>query len=149
MAKAYWVATYRSVSNPDALAAYAKLAGPAIAAAGGRALARGLPEPFAKRTVEGDLGIRFNASHILKTAGLEMLQVHSRIGGEDSGDVALADHVDVLSQKVETVPSDDQGHRVDRALARTAVEIATARHAGRACGARTRTAARRRGRRER
>lgn len=43
MAKAYWVATYRSVSNPDALAAYAKLSGPAIAAAGGRILARGLP----------------------------------------------------------------------------------------------------------
>ncbi|HEV8029670.1 MAG TPA: DUF1330 domain-containing protein [Stellaceae bacterium] len=41
MAKAYWVATYRSVSNPDALAAYAKLAGPAILAAGGRFLARG------------------------------------------------------------------------------------------------------------
>jgi uncharacterized protein (DUF1330 family) len=41
MAKAYWVATYRSVSNPDALAEYAKLAGPAIAAAGGRFLARG------------------------------------------------------------------------------------------------------------
>ncbi len=40
MAKAYWVATYRSISNPDALAAYAKLAGPAIAAAGGRVLAR-------------------------------------------------------------------------------------------------------------
>jgi uncharacterized protein (DUF1330 family) len=43
MAKAYWVATYRSISNPDALAAYAKLAGPAIAAGGGRMLARGLP----------------------------------------------------------------------------------------------------------
>jgi uncharacterized protein (DUF1330 family) len=41
MAKAYWVATYRSISNPDALAAYAKLAGPAIQAAGGRFLARG------------------------------------------------------------------------------------------------------------
>src|ERR1700752_2644033 len=41
MAKAYWVATYRSISNPEALAAYAKLAGPAIAAAGGRFLARG------------------------------------------------------------------------------------------------------------
>ena len=41
MAKAYWVACYRSISNPDALAAYAKLAGPAIAAAGGRFLARG------------------------------------------------------------------------------------------------------------
>ena len=41
MAKAYWVATYRSISNPEALAAYAKLAGPAIQAAGGRFLARG------------------------------------------------------------------------------------------------------------
>jgi uncharacterized protein (DUF1330 family) len=40
MAKAYWVATYKSISNPDALAAYAKLAGPAIQAAGGRFLAR-------------------------------------------------------------------------------------------------------------
>ena len=43
MTKAYWVATYRSVSNPDALAAYAALAGPAITAAGGRILARGMP----------------------------------------------------------------------------------------------------------
>jgi uncharacterized protein (DUF1330 family) len=43
MANAYWVACYRSISNPDALAAYAKLAGPAIQAAGGRFLARGNP----------------------------------------------------------------------------------------------------------
>jgi uncharacterized protein (DUF1330 family) len=41
MPKGYWVACYRSISNPDALAAYAKLAAPAIAAAGGRFLARG------------------------------------------------------------------------------------------------------------
>jgi uncharacterized protein (DUF1330 family) len=41
MAKGYWIATYFSVSNPEALAEYAKLAGPAIAAAGGRFLARG------------------------------------------------------------------------------------------------------------
>ena len=41
MAKGYWVATYRSISNPDGVAAYAKLAGPAIEAAGGHFLARG------------------------------------------------------------------------------------------------------------
>jgi uncharacterized protein (DUF1330 family) len=41
MAKAYWVATYRSISDPNALAEYAKIAGPAIAAAGGRPLVRG------------------------------------------------------------------------------------------------------------
>ena len=41
MAKAYWIAFYRAVHDPEALAAYAKLAGPAILAAGGRFLARG------------------------------------------------------------------------------------------------------------
>lgn len=43
MAKAYWIATYNSIKNPDKLAAYAKLAGPAIEAAGGKFLARGNP----------------------------------------------------------------------------------------------------------
>jgi len=43
MAKAYWVTTYKSISNPDALAAYAKLAGPAVAASGGKFLIRGMP----------------------------------------------------------------------------------------------------------
>jgi uncharacterized protein (DUF1330 family) len=43
MAKAYMVTTYRSISKPDAIAAYAKLAGPAIAAAGGKFLVRGTP----------------------------------------------------------------------------------------------------------
>ena len=43
MAKAYMITTYRSIKNPEALAAYAKLAGPAIAAAGGKFLVRGTP----------------------------------------------------------------------------------------------------------
>jgi uncharacterized protein (DUF1330 family) len=41
MAKGYWITFYRSVSNPSALAQYAKLAGAAIQAGGGRFLARG------------------------------------------------------------------------------------------------------------
>ncbi|HKE45423.1 MAG TPA: DUF1330 domain-containing protein [Steroidobacteraceae bacterium] len=43
MAKAYWIAAYRSIRDEQALAAYAKLAGPALQAAGGRFLARGMP----------------------------------------------------------------------------------------------------------
>jgi len=43
MAKAYWITCYRSIKNPDALAAYAKLAAPAIQAAGGKFLVRGTP----------------------------------------------------------------------------------------------------------
>ncbi len=43
MAKAYWISAYRSIRDEVALAAYAKLAGPALQAAGGRFLARGMP----------------------------------------------------------------------------------------------------------
>jgi len=43
MPKAYWVVTYRSVKNPDAWQAYAKLAAPAIQSAGGRFLIRNKP----------------------------------------------------------------------------------------------------------
>ena len=41
MPKAYIVSCYLEVRNPDALAAYAELAGPAIEANSGRVLARG------------------------------------------------------------------------------------------------------------
>ena len=41
MAKAYWISLYHAVHDPEKLAAYAKLAGPAIQGAGGKFLARG------------------------------------------------------------------------------------------------------------
>ena len=41
MAKGYWIAFYRAVHDQERLTAYAKLAAPAIAAAGGKFLARG------------------------------------------------------------------------------------------------------------
>ena len=40
MARAYWISCYLKVLDPNKLAAYAKLAGPAIEAGGGRFLAR-------------------------------------------------------------------------------------------------------------
>ena len=41
MAKGYWVSVYRTISDPEKLAAYNKLAAPAVKAGGGRVLARG------------------------------------------------------------------------------------------------------------
>jgi uncharacterized protein (DUF1330 family) len=41
MAKAYFVVSYRQITDPAKLAAYAKLSGPAVEAAGGKILARG------------------------------------------------------------------------------------------------------------
>jgi uncharacterized protein (DUF1330 family) len=41
MAKGYWVVTYHAIKNSEALAAYAKVAAPAVQAAGGRFIVRG------------------------------------------------------------------------------------------------------------
>ena len=43
MAKGYWVVAYHEVKNQQAWQAYAKLAAPAIEAAGGKYLVRGNP----------------------------------------------------------------------------------------------------------
>ncbi len=43
MAKTYWIAFYHSIKDQDRFAEYAKLAGPAMQAAGGKFLARGNP----------------------------------------------------------------------------------------------------------
>jgi uncharacterized protein (DUF1330 family) len=54
MAKGYWVTFYRSISNPDAVTEYAKLAGPALQAAGAKILSRGVPA----KTFEAGLAMR-------------------------------------------------------------------------------------------
>ena len=62
MAKAYWVSTYFSVSNPEALAEYAKLAGPALAAAGAKFLARGnAAKAYEKGTLQRVVVIEFDS----------------------------------------------------------------------------------------
>ncbi len=43
MPKAYWITCYRKITDPAKLAAYAKLAPPAVAPFGGRYIVRGLP----------------------------------------------------------------------------------------------------------
>ena len=72
MAKAYWITCYRSISDPEALAAKAKLAGPAIQAAGGRFLVRGNPA----KTYESGLNQR--------TVITEWESVAKAIAGHDS-----------------------------------------------------------------
>ena len=49
MSKAYIVTTYRSISNPDALSEYAKLAGPAMIAAAAASSLAATPPKLTKR----------------------------------------------------------------------------------------------------
>ena len=72
MPKAYWISAYRAVKDPDKLAAYAKLAGPALTAGGGRFLARGEPA-----TVY-ELGLR------QRTVLIEFESVEQAVAAHDS-----------------------------------------------------------------
>jgi uncharacterized protein (TIGR01319 family) len=85
----------------------------------------GLPEPRAKRTVEGDLGMRHNATAIVDAVGLEALAGRAGIGVADAS-AALAR----IEADVEAVPQSDAETRLDEALVRAAVDIAVGRHAG-------------------
>lgn len=72
MAKAYWVSVYRAVNNAEKLAAYAKLAAPALTAGGGRFLARGEP------AVVYELGLK------QRTVVLEFDSVEQAVAAHDS-----------------------------------------------------------------
>lgn len=78
MAKAYWIASYRAVRDPEAMAAYARLAGPAIVAAGGRPIVRGMPA----LTLEDGLDLR--------TVVIEFDSVASATAAYESADYQAA-----------------------------------------------------------
>ncbi|NGM86791.1 DUF1330 domain-containing protein [Parapusillimonas sp. SGNA-6] len=62
MKKGYWVSVYRKILNSEALAAYAALSGPAIAAGGGRFVARGIPsQVFEDGLMERTVIIEFDS----------------------------------------------------------------------------------------
>jgi uncharacterized protein (TIGR01319 family) len=73
---------------------------------------KGLPEPLAKRTVEGDLGIRYNASTILKLCGPERILENASLSHPD-----LSQKLETLSHCVETLPESPEDKDLDFALA--------------------------------
>ena len=84
-----------------------------------------LPEPHAKRTVEGDLGMRYSALSVLEAAGLEAVACDARLPA-----IRVESIVRAVNKCVSRLPGDIEDQMVDRALARAAVRIAVSRHAG-------------------
>src|SRR5438094_8014513 len=93
---------------------------------------QGLPEPFAKRTVEGDLGIRFNAGTLLDRVGIERFGTEFRAAfpAFAVSREALATYINDVSQETSRVPREDWQSAVDAQLARIAVNLAVERHVG-------------------
>jgi len=80
---------------------------------------KGLPEPFAKRTVEGDLGMRYSLDSLIDAANPEQTEV-------------LAEYKALCAADPSFIPPADSPYRdFDTILAGMAVEIATERHCGR------------------
>jgi uncharacterized protein (TIGR01319 family) len=94
-------------------------------------IVKGLPEPFAKRTVEGDLGIRYNARVILQIVGQKQLREKIALFmGTTLSPIDLESHTEYLTTHVSKVPESREESCVDMALAFTAIDVATRRHAG-------------------
>ena len=87
---------------------------------------KGLPEPYAKRTVEGDIGMRYSIGGIVEVAGLSRLSALSGLS-----EARIKELVSHLRENTETVPQGDgELESLDFALASMAVEEAVRRHAG-------------------
>ena len=87
---------------------------------------KGLPEPFAKRTVEGDIGMRYSIHGIVEAAGLSRIAQLSGLS-----EARVTELVDQLRSNTETIPQGgDELEQLDFALASMAIEEAVRRHAG-------------------
>ena len=96
-------------------------------------IAQGLTEPYAKRTVEGDLGIRYNAGTILARVGIAKLAGDLREGFpmfavEPS---QLADYIEQITVETSTLPQESWHAAADAVLGNNAVSLAVERHVGR------------------
>jgi len=91
----------------------------------GSVIVKGLPEPYLKRTVEGDIGMRYSISGIVEAAGIEKL----------SGDVGLSTstverYIDRVKKDVSLLPETEEEWVIESGLAGNGVAIAAGRHAG-------------------
>ncbi|MGZ8446083.1 MAG: glutamate mutase L, partial [Candidatus Binatia bacterium] len=102
-------------------------------AGGENVIVQSMAEAYAKRTVEGDLGIRYNAATIFERVGAATLLADLQ---RDFGHIAvtgamLHGYVEQIGSDTSTLPQADWHGAADAVLAHAAVDIAIARHVGR------------------
>lgn len=86
---------------------------------------KGIPEPYAKRTVEGDIGMRYSIRGIQDAVGTETLAEISGLTVDK-----VADGITYLETYKDTIPFNEDLIQLDYALAAGAVKTAVMRHAG-------------------
>jgi len=86
---------------------------------------RGLEEPFAKRTVEGDLGMRYSAVSLWEAAGTRKVQKYLQ-----NKSIDVEDSCKYRIENIKMVPITEEEIKFDEAMAKVATEIALDRHVG-------------------
>ena len=87
---------------------------------------KGLPEPYAKRTVEGDIGMRYSVKGILEAAGADRISALSGLPEQ-----RVTQLVEALRAQPDLVPNGNgELEALDFALASCATQEAVRRHAG-------------------
>ncbi len=86
---------------------------------------RGLPEPYAKRTVEGDIGMRYSSRGVVEAAGMRRICEIAGLSTE-----CVQAWVDRVHETPGLLPLREEERQVDFALASAAIEVGLARHAG-------------------
>lgn len=86
---------------------------------------RGLQEPYAKRTVEGDLGMRVSAASLFEAAGTRRIKKFI-----EEADFDIEERCKKLQNHVNMLPTTKEEIEFDEALGMAATEIAIERHVG-------------------
>ncbi len=86
---------------------------------------RGLREPFVKRTVEGDIGMRYGALGVLEEVGMAEV---SAVSGLSADQVEIL--LQALRQDPSRLPQNQDEEALDHALAILAIRTGLLRHAG-------------------
>ncbi|QJW45532.1 MutL protein [bacterium BFN5] len=89
------------------------------------AVLRGLPEPFGKRTVEGDLGMRYSATALLKAAGADMIADFAGSSAEN-----VEHYIERVSGDIDHLPQTEPEKKLEVAMGRSCTKIGVDRHAG-------------------
>ncbi|MDH6311091.1 uncharacterized protein (TIGR01319 family) [Dysgonomonas sp. PFB1-18] len=89
-------------------------------------LEKGLPEPFSKRSVEGDLGMRYSLCSLAEELDMDTLEQKSGINKDN-----IQSWISRCSENPDTIAEAGSTEaQVEELLAKSAVEIAVERHCG-------------------
>ncbi len=88
------------------------------------AMLSGLEEPFAKRTVEGDLGMRYSALGVLQSMTASEISHWNKLG------IDIESETKKRYQNIEFIPTTDHDFKVEEIIAGKCIDTAMTRHVG-------------------